>query len=111
MANVSLTAFIQAAKLKAAKDGVTVKAVVEAIVLGQFESSVVNGRTIVSTSEAGGSVDLAGVALRSGLEWIEQALPHVPPECVDSFRVRNPANRALLARATRLDTATPGPGA
>lgn len=67
--------------------------------------------TVHQAAEAGGSVDLAGVALRSGLEWIEQALPHVPPECVDSFRVRNPANRALLARATRLDTATPGPGA
>lgn len=52
-------------------------------------------------AEAGGRSDLAQTALRSGLAWIEQALPHVPPECVDSFRHRNPANRALLARATR----------
>lgn len=59
MAKISLTAFIQAAKLKAAKDQTTAKAVVEAIVLGQFESAVVNGRTVIRSSEAGGEVEFS----------------------------------------------------
>ena len=107
MAQVSLTTFIQAANLKAAKDGVTVKAVVEAIVLGQFESSVVNGRTIVSTSEAGGSVEfslpegltpgelleLASAALR----WIEaQADPDNPGVPRQVKRLRACFDRATL---------------
>jgi hypothetical protein len=59
MAKVTLTAFIQAAHLKASKDSQPVKAVIEAIVLGLFESSVVNGRTVIRTSEAAGSVEFS----------------------------------------------------
>ena len=53
---LSLSTFRRAVRLKAAKEGLEEKDVVEAILLGQFESSVANGRTIVTTSEAGGSV-------------------------------------------------------
>lgn len=58
----------------------------------------------------GGRFSLAHAALRSGLAWIKRALPHVPPEYVDSFRFRNPANRALLARTTRPDATKAGVG-
>lgn len=100
MGRVSLSAFVRAAKLKATKDGVSLKAVVESIVLGQFESSVVNGRTLVRTSEGGGSVDFAlpegltpGDLLElasEALRWIEaQPDPDNPglPRSVKRLRV------------------------
>lgn len=77
MATLSLSAFLRAAKLKATKDGVSLKAVVESIVLGQFESSVVDGRTLVRTSEGGGSVDFAlpdGLTPGELLELASEAL-------------------------------------
>lgn len=77
MAKVSLTTFIRIAKLKAAKDETTPKAVIEAIALGQFESSVANGRTIVRTSEAGGSVEFSlpdGLTPGELLELASEAL-------------------------------------
>ena len=81
MATLSLTTFVQAVILKARRDGATPAAVAEGILSGNFASAVVNGRTVIRTSEAGGStefalpqgltpaelIDLAGRALR----WIE----------------------------------------
>jgi hypothetical protein len=64
MAAITLSTFIQALRLKAARDGKTPKEVAEAILLGQFNSSVVNGRTVIQTSEAGGSTQFT---LPSGL--------------------------------------------
>jgi hypothetical protein len=52
---ISLTTFIQAAQLQATRSATTAKAVIEAILVGQFQSSVSNGRTIIQTAEAGGS--------------------------------------------------------
>jgi hypothetical protein len=69
---ISLTTFIQAAQLRAAQAGTTAKAVIEAILVGQFQSSVSNGRTIIQTAEAGGSVQFAipdGLPLRKSLNW------------------------------------------
>jgi hypothetical protein len=43
------------------------------------------------------------LSLRAALEWIERAaLPNVPDEFKDSFLNRNPINRAILTRASRL---------
>ena len=107
MAKISLTAFIQAAKLKAAKDGTNAKAVVEAIVLGQFESSVANGRTVIRSSEAGGEtefslpdgltpselIELATTALR----WIERQPDPLNPNLPQTVkRLRACFNRATL---------------
>ncbi|HEY6135672.1 MAG TPA: hypothetical protein VIW70_16990 [Rubrivivax sp.] len=40
--------------------------------------------------------------MAQGAAWVRRsALPHVPPEFVDSFLQRNPGNRALLAAAVR----------
>lgn len=50
--------FVRAAKLRATQlgNGATPKSVLEGIVLGQFTSNATNGRTVISTSEAGGTV-------------------------------------------------------
>lgn len=50
---------------------------------------------------------LSREALRQGLRWIERALPHVPAEYVESFRFRNPVNRALLAKAVAATSGAP----
>lgn len=107
MAKISLTAFIQAAKLKAAKDSTSAKAVVEAIVLGQFESSVSNGRTVIRTAEAGGEtefsipdgltpselIELATDALR----WIDRQPDPLNPGLPQTVkRLRACFNRATL---------------
>ena len=49
--------FVRAAKLRATALGgaATPKSVLEGIVLGQFTSTATNGRTVISTSEAGGT--------------------------------------------------------
>lgn len=100
MARISLRTFIQIAQLKATKESTTAKAVVESIVLGAFESSVVNGRTVIRSVEGGGEtefslpegltpaelIELAGRAL----EWIEaQTDPNNPglPQTVKRLRV------------------------
>jgi hypothetical protein len=59
MAAITLSTFILALRLKADRDGKTPKEVAEAILLGQFSASVVNGRTVIRTSEAGGSTEFA----------------------------------------------------
>jgi len=53
-----LNAFIRGAKLRATELGGvnTLTSVLESIILGRFKSEATNGRTVVSTSEAGGSV-------------------------------------------------------
>lgn len=49
--------FVRAAKLRATAlgNGATPKSVLEGIVLGQFTSTATNGRTVISTTEGGGS--------------------------------------------------------
>jgi hypothetical protein len=53
--------------------------------------------------------ELVTSALANCVQWIHQALPHVPPEFVESFRHRLPGNRALLAKvaAQRSGSAIP----
>lgn len=104
---LSLTTFIQAAQLRATQANTTAKAVIEAILLGQFTSSVANGRTIIQTAEAGGSVqfaipdglspaevmEMAGRALR----WIEsQPDPDNPGRPREIRRLRVSFDRAVI---------------
>jgi hypothetical protein len=104
---LSLTTFIQLAKLRATQASTTPRAIVEAIALGQFTTSVANGRTVVQTMEAGGSVqfeippglspvevtELAGKALR----WIDaQPDPNNPALPRQIRRLRATFNRAIL---------------
>ena len=52
--------------------------------------------------DAAGDGAQALLALAQGSDWVRRvALPNVPDEFRDSFLVRNPANRALLAAADR----------
>jgi hypothetical protein len=77
---ISLTTFIQTAQLRATQAGTTAKAVIEAILVGQFQSSVSNGRTIIQTAEAGGSVQLAipdGLSPAEVTELAGRALPWI----------------------------------
>ena len=48
-------AYVIGAKKVAADTGTTVVAVLESLIVGQFKTLSRNGRTVVSTSEAGGS--------------------------------------------------------
>ncbi len=104
---ISLTTFIQAAQLQATRSATTAKAVIEAILVGQFQSSVSNGRTIIQTAEAGGSVqfaipdglspaevtELAGRALR----WIDaRPNPNSPGLPREIRRLRVTFNRAQI---------------
>lgn len=77
MARLSLSAFLQAARLKATRDEVSLKSVVEDILFARFESSIRNGRTVIRTSEAGGSTDFtlpAGLTPTELIELANQAL-------------------------------------
>ena len=52
--------------------------------------------------DASGDGDQALMALAHGAQWVRRvALPNVPDEFHDSFLLRNPTNRALLAAADR----------
>jgi tetratricopeptide (TPR) repeat protein len=52
--------------------------------------------------EANGDGDHQLLALARGAQWVRRvALPNVPDEFRDSFLLRNPVNRALLAAADR----------
>ncbi|MFM7103090.1 MAG: hypothetical protein ACKO3N_18215 [Verrucomicrobiota bacterium] len=97
-----MSTFVRAAKLKATAGGTSLRAVLECILLGQFNSSVVNGRTVISTSEAGGSVQFeildglgpARVAELAGeaLDWLdslpaEQQANPIPPRRIRRLRV------------------------
>ncbi len=61
MADTSTLArtFVRAAKIRATALGSpnTPKSILEGILLGQFTSSATNGRTLIRTTEAGGSVE------------------------------------------------------
>ena len=57
---------------------------------------------IGQTLRAAGQADEADAALHAGMRWVQRhAVPHVPPEFLDSFLNRNPHHCALL-RAGRL---------
>lgn len=98
MAKLSLTTFVQAVILKARRDGTTPAAVADGILSGNFASAVVNGRTVIRTSEAGGSTEFA---LPAGL---------TPPELIElaGHGLRwiesqpDPANPGLPRQAKRL---------
>jgi tetratricopeptide (TPR) repeat protein len=48
---------------------------------------------------ASGQTHEADAALSAGVQWVQRhAVPHVPPQFLDSFLHRNPHNRELLAR-------------
>ena len=52
--------------------------------------------------DANGDGDHSLLALAHGAQWVRRvALPNVPEEFRDSFLLRNPVNRALLAAADR----------
>ena len=63
-----MPAFLQGTMLKAAKDGLTPQVVLETILRGLFEATIVNGRTVIRTAEAAGSTDFV---LPEGLTPIE----------------------------------------
>ena len=54
-------AFVRAAKIRATELGGanTPKKILEAILLGQFTSTATNGRTLIRTTEAGGSIEFS----------------------------------------------------
>ena len=54
MPTLTMPAFLQGAVLKAAKDGLTPQVVLETILRGLFEATIVNGRTVIRTAEAAG---------------------------------------------------------
>jgi hypothetical protein len=95
---LSLTTFIQAAQLRATQANTTAKAVIEAILIGQFTSSVAKGRTVIQTSEAGGSVQFAipdGLSPAEVMEMAGRAL-----RWIDSRP--DPNNPGLPREVTRL---------
>jgi len=49
---------------------------------------------------AAGDRAASAAVLRTAVAWIEAAAADIPPEFVDSFRQRNPVNRALLTLRT-----------
>lgn len=55
---------------------------------------------IARVLRAAGRADEADAALGAGVQWVQRhAVPHVPPQFLDSFLHRNPHNRELLAAA------------
>lgn len=104
---LSLTTFVQLAKLRATQASTTPLAICQAIALGQFTTSITNGRTVIETAEAGGMVkfeipqgispaevtELAAKAIR----WIEaQPNPANPAVPRPIRRLRATFNRAIL---------------
>lgn len=87
---ISLSTFVQAANLKAAQANTTTRAVLESILLGHFSSTATNGRTVIATNEAGGSVQF------------------VLPEGLTPTEVMELAGRGLRWIATRPDQDNPG---
>ena len=68
MPQITMRAFLHGTTLKAAKDGVTPATVLKTILEGLFSATVVNGRTVISTSEAAGSTNFV---LPDGLTPVE----------------------------------------
>jgi len=92
-------AFVRAAMLQA--NGGAIKPVLEQIILGKFQSEVTDGKTLVSTSEAGGTVTFAlpnnlGPAeimalAEEAIEWLDNqpdpANPNLSPRRIRRLRV------------------------
>ncbi len=93
MAKITMPAFLLGTKLKAAKDGLTPQVVLETIVRGLFEATVVNGRTVIRTSERAGSTDF------------------VLPEGLTPAEVLNLAQQTLAYVLAQPDPANPRPAA
>ena len=67
--------------------------------LGRAELHMLLWQALAEAGQAGA----AQQALREGVAWLQQqALPHVPPQFVESFMHRHPVHRRLLAAASRL---------
>jgi hypothetical protein len=95
-----LKAFIRWAVAEAQRLGppATPKSVLEAILFGRFTTDVRNGKTVISTSEAGGSVtfsfsdslspsDIIAVA-EQALEWLESQPDPDNPDMSGLARVK-----------------------
>lgn len=94
-----LRALVRAAKLQYGSG--SPKPVLEQIILGKFESEVTNGKTVISTTEAGGTVtfvvaDSLGPAevltlAEEAIEWLDQqpdpANPNLSPRRIRRLRV------------------------
>lgn len=87
---ITLSTFVRAAQLKATQGDTPLRAVLEGILIGHFKSTVANGRTVIATTEAGGSTQFT---LPAGL---------TPPEVMEM------AGRALRWIDSRPDPANPG---
>ena len=98
-----MRALVRAAILQGRQDQKSPQAVLEAVLLGQFTSSVTNGSTVVETSEAGGSVRFVlpgGLSpsevitlMERAISWIElqtdptnPALPRLTKRLFADFR-------------------------
>jgi hypothetical protein len=97
-------AFVRAAKIRATElgGGNTPKKILEAILVGQFTSSATNGRTLIRTSEAGGSVEFAIAADLSPaevMEITEQAL-QIVEQSDDPTNPEMPTRRIQRLRAS-----------
>jgi hypothetical protein len=105
-----LRAFVLAAvkQAEAAGGGKTPTAVMEDIVLGKFESEVVGGKTLISTSEAGGvatfslmtdftPAEIVSLAMEA-ITWIQQQPDPLNPSLYPPRRIKR--LRASFAKAT-----------
>lgn len=107
MGSPSLRTVLRAIALHAESAGKAPAEVARALVLGQFQSSVLNGRTVIRTSEAGGNTEFSlpeglgpGEVMELGaraLDWIEaQTDPTAPGLPRVSRRLRAAFDRARL---------------
>lgn len=97
---VLIRAFVRAAKLQAGAAS-TPKAVLEQIILGKFTSEATHGKTLISTTEAGGTAtfilpDSFGPAevmalAEEAIEWLENQPdpnnPNLSPRRISRLRV------------------------
>jgi len=92
-------AFIRAAVLEAAAavSPTTARALLQAIIRGKFKTDATDGKTVISTSEAGGTVTFtlpdslspAEVMIRAeqAIEWLER---QTDPDAPDLTKLRAP---------------------
>lgn len=99
MAGITKADLIRAVKIHARRDGVLVREVLESIILSRFQTSIVDGQTLLDVSDEGMSMrfvfpdglspaEIIRVASEA-LEWVEkQADPDNPgvPQLVKRFR-------------------------
>jgi len=107
MASLSLRTFLRAVVLRATADSSTPAAVCEGIISGNFTSSVIDGRTVIETAEAGGATkfllpsgltpgEIMNMAARA-LDWIEaQPNPAAPGLPTEIKRLRPCFSRVTL---------------